>query len=160
MFGVVMVITVARGIPYILSTTGIKQFLIKSITDSIKSPNPVVFIYLMFIFLLFMAFFITSTSGLAAAAIPMITTTVTSLFGVDPNGQGQKVLGGILIAFITSVGLVNMFTPTNPVILASMQVSKVDYRDALKLIMPFTGIAFTLIVGVMIPVYCAINGLI
>jgi len=162
MLGVIIVISVARGIPDILTTTGMQPYILGGLTSSIKSANSTIFIYGMFLLLLILAVFITSTSGLANAAFPIITGAVVDLFGPKNGGdmnQVKLVLGGVMIAYTMAIGVLNFFTPTNPIVMASMQYSKVAYSDGFKVAFPLGMVVLVATVALMIPSYLMVSGL-
>ncbi len=151
MMSIAIVISVARGIPFILENTGMQPFLLGALTSSINTPNKWVFIYGMFIVLIVLSIFITSTSGLANAALPIMTSAAMTLF---PDLAVQKeVMGGVMIAYMMGAGVLNFFTPTNPIVMASMQYSKVSYTDGFKIAFPMAMVVLVVTAALMLPSY-------
>ena len=95
--------------------------------DTLRSmPSGIVGV-LTFIFYIPMSFIIPSSSGLAAATMPIIAPIA------DIVGINKSVL---VSAFATSSGLVNMMAPTIASLMGGLALAGVSYRDWLKRSLP------------------------
>ncbi len=157
MFSVAVVIAIARGIPFVMETTGLQPWLIQGMLGIVgNGANEWVIVYAMFIILFLLATVITSTSGLAGAALPMMTAFVVGAFPTATPEQLQFIMGGVAIAYMTAIGFWNFFVPTNPIVMASMEYSRVKYQDGIKLALPM-GLALLIVtLAAMLPSYMII----
>lgn len=156
MLSVGIIIAIARGIPFILETTGLQPWLIQTLIGE-GSMSSAGFIYLSFAILFILSIIITSTSGLAGAALPLIGSAGLAATGAT-GADAKFLLGGITIAYMMAIGFWNFFVPTNPIVMASMQYSRVAYIDGLKLALPMALTVLVVTLGVMIPSYILIMG--
>ncbi len=164
MFSVAIVISVARGIPYIMETTGLQPWLLGAMLGGLgdKDVSSWVIIYTMFFVIFVLSTVITSTSGLAAAALPMMTSIVvticTDATGTVDMEQAKFIMGGVAIAYMMGIGFWNFFVPTNPIVMASMEYSRVPYQDGVKLALPMALVVLVVTLAAMIPSYILIMG--
>ncbi len=152
MFGVVVVISIARGVPYIMENTGMQDAIVGGMINAISgaSDHSWLVVYSMFLILFLLSTVITSTSGLANAALPLMTAFVT---GVFPADQQVYIMGGIMISYMMAIGFWNFFVPTNPIVMASFQYSRVQYQDGVKLALPMALAVLAVTLLAMIPSY-------
>ncbi len=144
MFGVVTIIAFSRSVSVILQASGLTYGMIYGITnpEAMSNASPVMFSLIWLMILTMMSFFIPSTSGLAAISAPIVGGFV----GLDANPEHQKLLVvGILLVYPIAQGVVNMFSPTQGIVLVQCEVSRVSYSKAL----PWLGglAAVTFVVG-------------
>ncbi len=161
MLSVGIVIAIARGVPYIMESTGLQPWLIQSMLGESSKMSAGGFIYLTFFIMFVLSTVITSTSGLAGAALPLMAGMATNLFGpgtANPGIDPVFVMGGVAIAYMMAIGFWNFFVPTNPIVMASMQYSRVPYQDGLKLALPMGLVVLVITVALMIPSYLLIMG--
>lgn len=93
---------------------------------------------------------IPSTSGLAGAALPIIggaATAISSSTGTDT----AALMSAVMIVFLMTCGMANMFVPTQSVVLAQMEASNVDYVTALKPIMIYVALMFVILLAAIVP---------
>lgn len=145
MLSVAIIIGVARGIPYIMETTGLQIVLVGGMIGAMGNISPLMFLYISFFILLALATVITSTSGLAGATMGLFAAAVIGLTSDGGNEAWQnidpeKYMGAIVIAYIMAAGILNFFTPTNPIVMVSMSSSKVAYTDGVKVMAPIAGV--------------------
>lgn len=155
MFSVAIVIGIARGIPYILETTGMQNFLVGGMIQAMGEISPIAFLYISFFILLLLSTVITSTSGLAGATMGLFASAVLAFTssgsekwaGIDP----ATYMGAIVIAYMMAIGVMNFFIPTNPIVMASMDQSRVAYGDGVKVMAPIAGVMFLITVALILP---------
>ncbi|NOQ50194.1 MAG: hypothetical protein GQ557_00820, partial [Mycoplasmataceae bacterium] len=151
---VAIIIGVARAIPQVMTESSMDVFLVGSLTNNLGGLSPIVFLMVIFIVFLILACFIPSTSGLAGLSMPIIAAIAVSIFADQPGFGGPDgdgtilMLGYIIIMFSIAVGLINMFIPTQAIVLASAEAAKVPYTKMLKPVLIYSGglAIFTLVV--------------
>ena len=124
---VALIIAVATGVSVVMADGAIQDTIISWGEQALKSVNGAIVGVLAFIFYLPMTFLIPSSSGLAAATMP-IMAPIADLVGV-----GKDV---IVAAFATSSGLVNMMAPTIASLMGGLALAGVSYRSYLKRTLP------------------------
>ncbi len=148
MFGVAILIGVARSISVILSTSGLDTYIIYSLASGLSGVGAMGFVYIMFFMFIIMAMFIPSTSGLASASMGLVGGIVAGLFGT--GAEGIETMAMTIFVFSAALGIVNMFIPTQAIVLASCEASHVSYGKMLKPVGMYMGI-MTALVLVLIP---------
>lgn len=137
---VALIIAVATGVSVIMSDGAIQDTVIHWGEDALKSVGGGVVGILAYLFYLPMTFLIPSSSGLAAATMPILAPIA------DLVGVGKEV---IISAFATSSGLINMIAPTIASLMGGLALAGVSYRAWLKRTLPimvvFAGISMAVI---------------
>ncbi len=151
MFSVAILIGVARGIPYVLNETGAQTWLVQSMTNGLDGMSKVGFLYMMVPILFVLSLIIPSTSGLAGAALPIITGSAIATTGGEVGADTISLLAGVLVVFLLMCGTANMFVPTQSVVMAQMDASHVNYSTALKPIGIYVGIMFLVTITLIVP---------
>ncbi len=151
MFSVAILIGVARAIPTVLEYTYAQDWLVITMTGMVgEGANNLTFIYAMVPILFVLSLIIPSTSGLAGAALPIIggaATAISSSTGTDT----AALMSAVMIVFLMTCGMANMFVPTQSVVLAQMEASNVDYVTALKPIMIYVALMFVILLAAIVP---------
>ncbi|PID31410.1 C4-dicarboxylate ABC transporter [Candidatus Saccharibacteria bacterium] len=140
---VALIIAVATGVSVVMSGGAIQDTVIHWGEDLLKSANGGVVGVLAFIFYLPMTFLIPSSSGLAAATMPILAPIA------DLVGVGKEL---IVAAFATSSGLVNMMAPTIASLMGGLALAGVSYRKWLVRTLPIMAV-FTVISVVVIAIF-------
>ncbi len=155
MFSVAMIIGIARSVGVILNDSGLGPFMIYHMmrNDGMKNMSPIAFsVTMFFIFLLFAAF-IPSTSGLASASMGLVGSTVAGLNGSVENGvwtsQGITTMSTTILAFSMALGIMNMIIPTQAVVMATADKSKVGYGRMMKVVGPYALIMMAISAGLI-----------
>lgn len=124
---VALIIAVAAGVSVVMSDGAIQDTVIHWGEDILRNVGGGLVGVLAFIFYLPMTFLIPSSSGLAAATMPIMAPIA------DLVGAGKDV---IVAAFATSSGLVNMMAPTIASLMGGLALAGVSYRAWLKRTLP------------------------
>lgn len=150
MLSVGIIIGVARSIPYILTNSGTQYWLVQSMAGGLGSMSPIGFIYMMFFIFLILALLVPSTSGLASLSMGIfmpLAKEVAAPNGIDPIGLASAVM----MVFVLATGIVNMFVPTQAVVMASCAQARVSYGDAMKPALSFAGLITVITLAAIIP---------
>mgnify|MGYP003845715681 CR=1 FL=1 len=151
MLSVAIIIGIARAIPGVLSTSGIDQFFAQSIGGGLEGIGTYGWSYVMFITFGAFSFLIPSTSGLAGATMPVFAQTAETIFGANPETLVNVLIITVLMYSI-AVGIVNMFIPTQAVVLASAERARVPYGQMLKPVGIYMGIITLTTLVFIIPI--------
>lgn len=140
LLSVALIIAVATGVSVVMQNGAIQDTVIHFGEDLLRSVNGAVVGVLAFIFYIPMTFLVPSSSGLAAATMP-IMAPIADLVGV-----GKDV---IVAAFATSSGLVNMVAPTIASLMGGLALAGVSYRAWLKRTAPIMAVFAVISLGVI-----------
>lgn len=130
LMGVALVIGIARSINIILENGLVSDTILYGLSNFVSGMSPNLFVILLMFVFMILGFFISSSSGLATLAIPIMAPLADSV------GISRDV---IITAFIFGQGLMSFITPTG-LILASLEMVKVTYNKWLRFILPLLGI--------------------
>ena len=131
---VALIIAVAAGVGVVMQNGGIQDTIISWGENALKGSGDLVGV-LAYLFYLPMSFIIPSSSGLAAATMPVIAPVA------DLVGSSKEV---IVVAFATASGLLNMMAPTIASLMGGLALAGVSYRAWLKRTAPIMA-AFAII---------------
>lgn len=118
MVGVALVIGLARGIQVIMNDGHITATVLHWGEVGLAGLPKPVFALLSFLFYIPMTFLIPSTSGLAAATMPVMAP-LSTMCGVNPHVM--------VTIYQTAAGIVNLATPTYAVVMAALSISRIPY---------------------------------
>lgn len=138
---VALIIAVAAGISVIMTNGAIQDTVIHWGEELLKSVNGGVVGVLAFLFYIPMTVLIPSSSGLAAATMPILAPIVELV------GVGKEI---IVAAFATSSGLINMVAPTIASLMGGLALAGVSYRLWLKRTLPIMIFFAVLSMGTLI----------
>lgn len=119
---VALIIAVATGVSVVMNNGAIQDTVIHWGEDLLKSANGSIVGILAFIFYLPMSVLIPSSSGLAAATMPILAPIA------DLIGAGKDM---IVAGYTTAVGLVNLMAPTIASLMGGLALAGVSYRKYL-----------------------------
>ncbi|BDV02995.1 hypothetical protein [Candidatus Hepatoplasma crinochetorum] len=151
MIGLVVIIAIARAVSIVMIYSGLIYTFI--------NPNTIpgqenIYLYYLIMFIIFLVFsmIIPSTSSLAVLWFPIIAQAfnITGQNDIDP--EIVQILGGTVLMFVIAEGIANMVTPTQAVVLTSLDSAGVEYKDYLKAIYPYVSILIVLTVALVIPI--------
>jgi uncharacterized ion transporter superfamily protein YfcC len=118
-----MLIAVAAGLGVILKSTGIGKVIAESV-EGLGNIGFIGFGLVIFVVSLFLSLLMPSSSGFAAAFIPVFTGICLHAF----KGQDQHTaIGLVILAFVLANGLANLVTPTSAALMGYTNYSKVPY---------------------------------
>ena len=123
--------------------------------SGLEGMSTAAFLIMIFAIFAIMALAIPSTSGLATAVMPLMSPLVIQQFG---QVQGNDAMGVVVLLFSVALGAINMFIPTQAVVMAQADASRVGYAKMAKVSIPYAigTLVFTGII--VIPTATAILG--
>ena len=145
LLGVSLIIGVARGITIVLNDGLISGTLLNEASHLVSGTSPLIFLPMLMIVFFVLAFFISSSSGLALVSMP-IMGALANVVGV-PTEE-------IVNAYLFGFGLMQFITPSG-LILPSLAMVNVPYniwlKFIVKLLVPLAVLgALILIVGYLV----------
>ena len=145
LLGVSLIIGIARGITIVLNDGNVSGTILNELSQWVNGTSPLVFLPLLMVLFFFLAFFISSSSGLALVSMP-IMGSLGNLVGV-PNEE-------IVNAYIFGFSMMQIFSPSG-LILPSLAMVNVPYNVWLKFSVRLVGIfaivgAAVLIIGYLV----------
>ena len=126
LLGVSLIIGIARGVTIIMNDGKISDTILFQSVQLVEGTSGFVFLPLLLLVFFVMAFFISSTSGLAVVSMP-IMSSLAQIIGV-PTEE-------IVNAYQFGLGLMLFITPTS-LILPSLAMVNLNYNTWLKFIWP------------------------
>ena len=143
---VALIIAVATGVSVVMTNGEIQDTIISWGEALLKDAGGGVVGVLAYLFYLPMSFIVPSSSGLAAATMPVIAPIA------DLVGSSKEVM---VAAFATASGLLNMMAPTIASLMGGLALAGVSYRDWLKRSAPIMAV-FAVISLVVIAIFGAL----
>ena len=138
--GAALIIAIARGVTVIMNNSGITDTVLNSLEGIVSNLSGPLFGVVMFIVNIPLAFLVPSSSGHATLAMPIMAPLA------DFAGVSRAI---VVTAFQSASGWVNLFTPTNAVVMGGLTLAKVGYDRYLRFVWPLLIILFVLICGFM-----------
>lgn len=135
LLSVALIIGLSRGITVVMSAAGMDATLLHSGSAALSGLTTTAFTIGAYIFFIPLSFLIPSTSGLAAAAMPVMAP-LSDMIG------GNTAAIYTITSYSAASGLVNLITPTSGVVMGGLALAKVPYDRWLKHVMPTVGIMF------------------
>lgn len=145
LLSVALIIAVATGVSVVMQNGAIQDTIIHWGEELLKNVGGGFVGLLAFIFYLPMTFIIPSSSGLAAATMPVLAPVA------DLAGASKEV---VVVAFATASGLLNMMAPTIASLMGGLALAGVSYRAWLKRTAPIMAV-FAIISVAVIMIYGA-----
>lgn len=140
LLSVALIIAVAAAVSVVMQAGGIQDTIIHWGEEALKNVGGGLVGVLAYLFYLPMSFIIPSSSGLAAATMPVIAPVA------DLVNSSKEAM---VVAFATASGLLNMMAPTIASLLAGLALAGVSYKNWLKRVAPIM-VVFALISVVVI----------
>lgn len=143
---VALVIGLSRGITVIMTASGLDATLLYFGTSLLHNLSASIFTFGSYLLYFPLSFLIPSTSGLAAAAMPVMAPLANGI------GGDSAVIYNIT-SFSAASGIVNLITPTSGVVMGGLALAQIPYDRWVKHILPTLIILFIvcglfLIIGV------------
>lgn len=148
MVNVSLVIAIARSISIVLTYSGLSFDIVNGVAGPAANIGEFGFMFVMFILFLFVGTIIPSTSGSATLLFPIVTPIVVAAFPADP----LPMLIMMVLLFSIALGIANMYSPIQAVVMGSMELSGVKYEKALKPILVYAGVFVLLVFVLIIPI--------
>ncbi len=148
---VAIIIGVARAIPQVMEGTGTDLYLVGVMTTGLKDLSSFSFLIIIFLVFLVLTCFIPSTSGLASLSMPIIGALTMDIFAKNSGVDQLQMVAYMIIMFSIGTGIVNMFIPTQAIVLASTESAKVPYLKMLKPVLIYAGILTIFTIAVVAP---------
>jgi len=143
---VALIIAVATGVSVVMTNGEIQDTVISWGESLLKDAGGGIVGVLAYLFYLPMSFIVPSSSGLAAATMPVIAPIA------DLVGSSKEVM---VAAFATASGLINMMAPTIASLMGGLALAGVSYRDWLKRSAPIMAV-FAIISITVIAIFGAL----
>lgn len=158
MLSVAIIIGVARAIAYVLIYSGLSDGVVVFLLSGLDDLSPVAFSVIVFPVFLILGGLITSTSGLASATGGIVGSIVNGMASTsaDPQATADALIIGTMLAYTLATGIMNMWVPTNGLLLAQAEASNLDYP---KIVKPMASYALVIIILslIVIPLITMIN---
>lgn len=123
LLSVAIIIAVAAAVSIVMRSGGIEDTIIHWGEAGLKNSNGGIVGILAYLFYLPLSFIIPSSSGLAAASMPILAPVA------DLVGSTKETM---VVAFATANGLLNMIAPTIASLMAGLTLAGVSYRTWVK----------------------------
>lgn len=127
LLSVAVIIAVAAAVSIVMRSGGIEDTIIHWGESGLKNSNGGIVGILAYIFYLPLSFIIPSSSGLAAASMPILAPVA------DLVGSSKETM---VVAFATANGLLNMIAPTIASLMAGLTLAGVSYKTWVKRVLP------------------------
>ncbi|MFZ2275366.1 MAG: hypothetical protein WAV68_00110 [Candidatus Nanogingivalis sp.] len=134
LLSVALIIAVAAAIGVVMKSGGIQDTIVFWGESWLRGTNPGIVGVIAYVFYLPLSIIIPSSSGLAAASMPIIAPVVGGI-------AGREVA---IVAFATASGLLNMMAPTIASLMAGLSIAGVSYKAWVKRTAPIM-VVFALI---------------
>ncbi len=142
LISVAFIIAVARGATVLMGSTGLGEWLVNVIANTLKGVPGFIYAPLAYILYLPLSFLVPSTSGLAGLSMPIMGPVTSQL------GFSVEVM---ILIFSAANGLTNLFAPTAGALMGGMQTAKIEYPTYMKFALKpviFIGLANIIIVTI------------
>jgi len=125
---VVVLIAVASGISFLSELSGLKSFLLRRLFILAKSLGAQeVFLFLLFPFFILTSILITSSVSFAFSVLPLLI----------PIGLQLGTLSTLVSSFSLCNGLVNLVSPTSPILMSLLAVTGFSYLKYIRITWKF-----------------------
>ena len=116
-------ISVAFIIAVLMGNTGLGEWLVNVIANTLKGVPGFIYAPLAYILYLPLSFLVPSTSGLAGLSMPIMGPVT------DQLGFSVEVM---ILIFSAANGLINLFAPTAGALMGGLQTAKIEYSTYMK----------------------------
>ncbi|WP_078887982.1 YfcC family protein [Streptomyces sp. NRRL S-118] len=136
--GAAMIVMLARGVTVIMNNASVTDTILDALRSAVTGTSSGVFAVLMFLVNLPLAFFVPSSSGHAALAMPILAPLA------DFAGVSRAL---VVTAYQSASGWVNLITPTSAVVMGGLSLAKVRYDQYLRFMAPLMGALLVAVAG-------------
>lgn len=123
LISVAFIIAVARGATVLMASTGLGEWLVNVIANTLKGVPGFIYAPLAYLLYLPLSFLVPSTSGLAGLSMPIMGPVTSQL------GFSVEVM---ILIFSAANGLINLFAPTAGALMGGLQTAKIEYPTYMK----------------------------
>ena len=123
LISVAFIIAVARGATVLMGSTGLGDWLVNVIANTLKGVPGFIYAPLAYLLYLPLSFLVPSTSGLAGLSMPIMGPVTEQL------GFSVEVM---ILIFSAANGLINLFAPTAGALMGGLQTAKIEYPTYMK----------------------------
>jgi uncharacterized ion transporter superfamily protein YfcC len=138
--GVTLVIGFARGVTIILQNGNIIDTILFGLTKMVSGVPDSLFVIGLLVIFIVLAFFISSTSGLAVITMPILGALAVAV-GVSGDT--------IVNAYLFGAGIMYLISPTE-MILPSIAMVNINYNTWIRFALPLMGWLFLLSLGILL----------
>ncbi|MFD8575234.1 YfcC family protein [Streptomyces virginiae] len=136
--GAALIVMLARGVTVIMNNASVTDTILDVLQSAVADTSSGVFAVLMFVVNLPLAFFVPSSSGHAALAMPILAPLA------DFAGVSRAL---VVTAYQSASGWVNLVTPTSAVVMGGLALAKVRYDRYLRFMAPLMGALLVAVAG-------------
>ena len=123
LISVAFIIAVARGATVLMGKTGLGEWLVNVIANTLQGVPGFINAPLAYLLYLPLSFLVPSTSGLAGLSMPIMGPVTAQL------GFSVEVM---ILIFSAANGLINLFAPTAGALMGGLQTAKIEYPTYMK----------------------------
>ncbi|MCP9959970.1 YfcC family protein [Streptomyces sudanensis] len=139
--GAAMIVMLARGVTVIMNNASVTDTILDTLQEAVSGTSSGVFAALVFVVNLPLAFFVPSSSGHAALAMPILAPLA------DFAGVSRAL---VVTAYQSASGWVNLVTPTSAVVMGGLALAKIPYDRYLRFVAPLMGVLLAAIVAFLV----------
>ncbi|MET9885658.1 YfcC family protein [Streptomyces sp. NPDC006430] len=136
--GAAMIVMLARGVTVIMNNAAVTDTVLNGLHSAVSGTSSSVFSVLMFLINIPLAFFVPSSSGHAALAMPILAPLA------DFAGVSRAL---VVTAYQSASGWVNLITPTSAVVMGGLALARIRYDQYLRFIAPLMGALLVAVAG-------------
>ncbi|MER7463306.1 Na+/H+ antiporter NhaC family protein [Streptomyces sp. NPDC097981] len=139
--GAAMIVMLARGVTVIMNNAAVTDTILDGLHSAVSGTSHGVFAVLVFLVNIPLAFFVPSSSGHAALAMPILAPLA------DFAGVSRSL---VVTAYQSASGWVNLITPTSAVVMGGLALARIRYDRYLRFIAPLMGILLLAVGGFLV----------
>ena len=151
MLSVSIIIGIARAASIVLTYSGMSAVFVTGLSHLPGQNTDYGFLMFMFVTSIIMGTLIPSTSGAAGILFPLVADLITQA-GQVPTSADVNLMSSSIIVFSMALGLVNMFSPAQAVVLASVEKTGISYGEYIKSVWRFILMQFLIVFIFIIPI--------
>ena len=136
-----LLILMAASIKYTMDTSGVLETILNTITGIAANMNKVELVLFIYLLCLLLEIFVPSGSAKAFLLMPLLIPLATRF-----NLSSQLVV----LAFAYGDGFSNVFYPTNPALIISLSLTKIEYKNWFKYSWKFQLVNLLLTSGILL----------
>lgn len=151
MLGVAIVIGIARAASIVLTYSGMSAVFVTGLSHLPGQDSDYGFLIFMFVSSMVIGTLIPSTSGSAGLLFPLVADLITAA-GQTPTTADVNLMSSSIVVFTMCLGITNMFTPAQAVVLASVEKTGLSYGQYIKSVWGFILMQLIIVFFFIIPI--------